>query len=313
MQAESIKIAKITIGDGRRAVDQDAVSRLAQSIKSIGLMTPITVRCSGDGYRLVAGRHRVEAYRHLGLAEIPADILGEDDEQPERAAREDRMLEISENLHRSELTVVQRSEYLTEWLWLAGFTPPPKSKVGEAWSVDSPTATVQDGSQPSIVQTGQVAQKLDGHSGNGLSAQLAQKLGRPEGGNSAAARALGIKRDEVARARKIGGMSEEVLREAERLGLADNQAKLLVAASEPIDKQMEKLRELAQPSSASPRDRLVAIREKVTAAMKLADEAGFDDILDLLAEARNAVDWRGRSLSAPAADDHESNWIGAAR
>src|ERR1700722_5014728 len=69
-----IHLDMIVIPDGRRPVDPSAVRMLAQSISEIGLQTPICIHDSGDGYVLIAGRHRLEAFRKLGKEHIPAVI-----------------------------------------------------------------------------------------------------------------------------------------------------------------------------------------------------------------------------------------------
>src|SRR5690349_7292916 len=95
-----IAIDDITIGD-RRAVNAAAVKRLADSIDQIGLRHPITVREKGEKYLLVAGRHRLEAFRKLGREFVPASIV-------KRTNDEARLWEISENLHRADLTKLER-------------------------------------------------------------------------------------------------------------------------------------------------------------------------------------------------------------
>jgi N6-adenosine-specific RNA methylase IME4 len=85
------------------AGDAAAVKRLAQSIAQVGLRHPITVRrAEGDRYVLVAGRHRIEAYRKLGKEHIPAIISPLDD-------LEARLWEIDENLCRNELSPAERA------------------------------------------------------------------------------------------------------------------------------------------------------------------------------------------------------------
>lgn len=103
-----------------RAVNKASVSTLAASMDRIGLRSPITVRpvprvvngASGFGYEIVAGRHRFEAARKLGWEEIEASII----EDPATA----RLWEIAENLHRSDLTPVERAEHIEEWRKLTG-------------------------------------------------------------------------------------------------------------------------------------------------------------------------------------------------
>ena len=107
---ETVPVEDVAIVGGRREVDEAAVCRLVESIKSIGLQTPITIWSRAahdadgveiDGYKLIAGRHRLEAFRRLGESRIPAIIRDCDEIDAE-------MWEISENLHRADLSKVER-------------------------------------------------------------------------------------------------------------------------------------------------------------------------------------------------------------
>jgi hypothetical protein len=65
-----------------------------------------------------------------------------------------------------------------------------------------------------------------------LSAQLAPKAPfRPEGGDRAAARDLGLTRDEVRRAEKIANITPEAKQAAHDAGLDNNQSRLLAVAA----------------------------------------------------------------------------------
>lgn len=103
-----VSIDDIEIQRGRREVDPAVVKRLADSIENVGLRHPITVRKKGEKYILVAGRHRIEAFKKLDREHIPSCIVS-------MTNAEARMWEIAENLHRSELSNVQRAEHIEEW------------------------------------------------------------------------------------------------------------------------------------------------------------------------------------------------------
>lgn len=103
-----LAIDDIVIADGRREVDPAVVKRLADSIENVGLRHPITVRKKGEQYILVAGRHRIEACRKLGREHVQATIVS-------MTNAEARMWEIAENLHRAELTKLERAEQIEEW------------------------------------------------------------------------------------------------------------------------------------------------------------------------------------------------------
>lgn len=100
----------ITVSGKRRPLDEDAVAWLMKSIGKIGLQQPITVLDKGDGaLQLVAGRHRLEACRRLGREDIACTV----NEGDEVAAQ---LWEISENLHRAELTALERAEQTSLWI-----------------------------------------------------------------------------------------------------------------------------------------------------------------------------------------------------
>lgn len=102
-----INVDGIIIGD-RREVDPKTVKYLTASIKEVGLQHPITVRKVGDDVHLVAGRHRLEAVKATGAQTIQAHVVRW---SKDRA----RMWEISENLHRAELSRIERAEQIEEW------------------------------------------------------------------------------------------------------------------------------------------------------------------------------------------------------
>lgn len=123
---DSLYIELITIPDRHRPVDMEAVKVLAASMEKIGLRTPITIRSPNESEcYLVAGRHRLEAAKLLGWEKIDCFIVDctEDDAE---------MWEISENLHRAELSVIQRAEQIGRWVELsnkvAQVAPLPKGR-----------------------------------------------------------------------------------------------------------------------------------------------------------------------------------------
>ena len=94
--------------DGRsdaRQVDEATVGGLVDSIGTVGLINPIRVRVTVDRWEVIAGHHRLEASKRLGLAEITADIIESDDLHAELAM-------IDENLVRHELSASERAAIL---------------------------------------------------------------------------------------------------------------------------------------------------------------------------------------------------------
>ncbi len=65
----------------RREFDPQALQELADSIRTIGLVQPITLRDMGDGsYIIIAGERRWRASQMIGMRSIPAYIRTVDDE-----------------------------------------------------------------------------------------------------------------------------------------------------------------------------------------------------------------------------------------
>ena len=109
----AIDVAAIRHSPKKRPIRNDKVGALVDSIREIGMRTPITVRAPhvdrevGDSqqYEIVAGHHRFEAIRALGYVKIDCYIVAADD--PDAA-----MWEIDENLVRAELTKMELADHL---------------------------------------------------------------------------------------------------------------------------------------------------------------------------------------------------------
>lgn len=88
----------------RRAFDQADLAALASSISTHGLLHPIVVQRSGDGYQLVAGERRLRAAQLAGVAAIPAVVRAEVE-----SPRESLELALTENLLRSDLNPIEEA------------------------------------------------------------------------------------------------------------------------------------------------------------------------------------------------------------
>lgn len=114
----SLRPSDIEIGERHRALSGDAVERLAASMSEIGLRQPITVRVVDmmvlDGQEvegvpvLVTGAHRLAAAKKLGWSQVDCIELEGDEIDAE-------LWELSENLHRLDLTKEQRDEHIRRY------------------------------------------------------------------------------------------------------------------------------------------------------------------------------------------------------
>lgn len=97
-----VSIKEIGVKEGRRSLDPVHVKELAESIRELGLLNPLTV----DREKvLIAGLHRLEAVKLLGWAEVECTVSSLEGLQAELA-------EIDENFVRSDLSVVEYGEML---------------------------------------------------------------------------------------------------------------------------------------------------------------------------------------------------------
>jgi ParB family chromosome partitioning protein len=65
----------------RRTFDESKLAELAASLRTQGLIQPITVRPNSEGYEIVAGARRFRAANLAEMGEIPVRIVQLSDEQ----------------------------------------------------------------------------------------------------------------------------------------------------------------------------------------------------------------------------------------
>ena len=112
MQVRKVNLGALRASAQPRPLVTEDVDKLAASIAQVGLIQPITVRevammqgpLAGSGYQIVAGHHRVAACRALGWTEVDAIVV------TAASHLNAELLEIDENLCRSELTASQRAQ-----------------------------------------------------------------------------------------------------------------------------------------------------------------------------------------------------------
>lgn len=107
-----IPIDQIVVPERLRAVEEEHAIAIAQSIVEHGLINPITVRptpaAKGGKWSLVAGAHRLRAFELNGEPEIEA-MLVEGDKS------EAQLIEITENLFRNDLSVMDRAIFVQSY------------------------------------------------------------------------------------------------------------------------------------------------------------------------------------------------------
>jgi ParB family chromosome partitioning protein len=103
-QILSVSIERLRPGihQPRSEFNDEELEELAESVRRHGVLQPILVNPSGDGYEIVAGERRWRAARMAGLPEVPAIVVN---------AAEEASLEIAviENIQRSDLNPMEEA------------------------------------------------------------------------------------------------------------------------------------------------------------------------------------------------------------
>lgn len=100
----------------RRTFDKKSLEDLSRSIRSFGILQPISVRqISKDNYELIAGERRLRASELARIKDIPAVIIDVSD-------KDSAMLALLENLQREDLNFIEESEGYYNLVREHGFT-----------------------------------------------------------------------------------------------------------------------------------------------------------------------------------------------
>lgn len=105
---QKIKMIKIKeIGPNpyqiRRNFNSESIRHLADSIKEIGMISPVILRAVSGGYELICGQRRIRAATLLGLETVPAVIIRAGD-------RQCALLSMIENLQRENISLFEEAE-----------------------------------------------------------------------------------------------------------------------------------------------------------------------------------------------------------
>jgi len=87
----------------RKYFDESKIQELAESIKEKGILEPLVVRRTDQGYELIIGERRWRAAQKAGLKEIPVIVK-------EAGGREVLEISLIENLQREDLNPIEAAE-----------------------------------------------------------------------------------------------------------------------------------------------------------------------------------------------------------
>jgi ParB family chromosome partitioning protein len=88
----------------RKNFNEETIDELAKSIKTFGIIQPLSVRKIGtDRYELVAGERRLRAAKKIGLDKVPAILVDITD-------KDSAAIALLENLQREDLNFIEEAE-----------------------------------------------------------------------------------------------------------------------------------------------------------------------------------------------------------
>jgi len=99
----------------RRQPSRDGLEELRDSIAENGILQPLTVRCKGAYFELIAGERRLRAARMAGLCEVPCIVVDADMERSGEIA-------LIENIQRRDLDFVEEAEGISRLIRLFGLS-----------------------------------------------------------------------------------------------------------------------------------------------------------------------------------------------
>ncbi len=116
-QIYSLPISKICPNPNqpRKIFSEEAIIKLADSIRQFGIIQPLCVRELGEEYELVAGERRLRAAKELGMEFVPCVIC---DINEEKSAE----ISIIENLIREDLNIFEQASAIQTLIDTYGLT-----------------------------------------------------------------------------------------------------------------------------------------------------------------------------------------------
>ncbi len=185
----------------RQIIDDKGISELAESIKSEGLIQPVSVRAIADGkFEIIAGERRWRACKLAGMKEIPAIVIDADD-------RKAMAVSIIENLQREDLNAIEESDALRKMADELGLT---HDQIGEiiGKSRSHVSNLLRLGSLPDAVKQFVISGQIDmGHARALL--KLENGAAAIEVAKTVASRGLSVRETEALVNKKIESVGEQ--------------------------------------------------------------------------------------------------------
>lgn len=99
----------------RREFDDESLKELSDSIRSYGIINPLSVRSRAGRYELVAGERRLRAAKLAGLREVPCVVIEVDMENA-------GLISLIENLQRRDLDFIEEANGISRLIHMFGMS-----------------------------------------------------------------------------------------------------------------------------------------------------------------------------------------------
>lgn len=274
------------------------VTDLAASIKTNGLLTPLSVVPNGERYRVIAGHRRLAACKQAGIRAVPCFVLHLNPLQQLEAM-------VTENCQREQLTVLEEADAIQGMLALGATTASVAYRLGR--SADY----VRDRAKAASIKTEVRATRDDfGQISIGQLVAIARYDGQPDR-QKELAQAAGtsnfdytlrrIERDDRAR--------QWIESVAALLGEPDNGINLIPDPEKPYSDPEWRYAGCMFPSTGTPEEAIEKIREQNPAAVSIHMEQVYlwtrrDKTADAEEEARRAAEQSERDARRHALEEY---------
>lgn len=257
MTNQIIEIDRIDTSGRLRPINPTWSAAMAETLAAGERLPPIEVVERGEGFRLIAGGHRVDAHKIARRTVIEAEVYSAASFADEAAIR---LREIKENMLRFELTALDRAVHLATW-----------KEIHEA-AYEAP----KRGRKPLKIDPAKLAQN---------SAAFAQSFSK------AASEALRISERSIQVAVQVAsGIGLETRERIARAPFADVMSELLQLSHQDQDRQERIVGLLlAEPAGASSVAEAIAILDRTPAPVKLTGWQKVSDTFSRLKEPEQAA------------------------
>ena len=234
------------------------VTDLAASIKTNGLLTPLSVVPNGERYRVIAGHRRLAACKQAGIRAVPCFVLQLNPLQQLEAM-------VTENCQREQLTVLEEADAIQGMLDLGATTASVAHRLGR--SADY----VRDRAKAASIKTEVRASRDDfGQISIGQLVAIARYDGRPDL-QKKLAQAAGTSNFDytLSRIERDENDRQWIESVAALLGEPDNGINLIPDPEKPYSDPEWRYAGCMFPSTGTPEETIEKIREQNPAAVSI--------------------------------------------